>query len=192
MAIEPAEYNTTNPNKKICRYITFWTNHILRKIRGLFLSFSSKGTGLVVHGFPIYIMNPNVHIGDNVQLYPNISFLGEGEIIIADNVKIGNNVIIHSTKGSQVIIGSHTLIAANSYIIDCNHNTKSDKLIQEQGVSFEPIEIGKDVWIGASCVIGKGSRIGDGSIIGANSFVNSYITPYSIAFGTPAKIVKDR
>lgn len=161
-------------------------------IRKTLLPFSTRGKGLIVHGFPIYVMNKHVHIGCRVQLYPNISFFGQGEIIIGDDVKIGNNVVINATKESRVVIGNKTIIAANTYIIDSNHNTARDLPIQEQSVTAEKVEIGEDVWIGASCVIGKGAHIGKGSVIGANSFVNKFIPPYSIAVGSPAKIIKER
>ena len=156
------------------------------------LMFKTKGKGLKILGFPIYCFNHNVSIGENVTLYPNISFLGEGNIVIRDNVKIGNNVIIYASKGSSIEIGCKTIIAANSYIIDCNHNIMKSRYIQEQGLSSAPIKIGTDVWIGASCIIAKGAYISDGVVIGANSFVNTLIPEYSIAVGNPAKVIKIR
>ena len=137
-------------------------------------------------------MNKNVKIGNHVQLYPNVCFFGEGEIIIGDEVKIGNNVIINATKESQVIIGDKTIIAGNTYIIDCNHNIDREIPIQKQGVTADVVEIGEDVWIGASCVIGKGAHIGKGCVIGANSFVNGIIPPFSIAAGSPARVLNER
>ncbi len=38
-------------------------------------------------------------------------------------------------------------------------------------------------------IIKHGVKIGKGCIIGANSFVNKDIEDYSVAFGTPAKVV---
>ncbi|GJM57524.1 glycosyltransferase [Erysipelotrichaceae bacterium 66-17] len=54
------------------------------------------------------------------------------------------------------------------------------------------ISIGNDVWIGQSSMICDGTIIGDGAIIGAGSFVNQNIPKYSIAVGTPAKVIKYR
>ena len=156
------------------------------------LRFESKGDNLYVLGFPIYVFNPHVHIGNNVQLYPNVTFFGEGEIIIGNDVKIGNNVVINATKGSYVKIQDKTIIAANTYIIDSNHGIAKNIPIQNQDVSSSPVEIGEDCWIGASCVIGKGTKLGNGAVIGANSFVNTTIPAFSIAGGTPAKIIKER
>ncbi len=156
------------------------------------LKFAIRGKRLNIIDFPIYVLNRNVHIGNDVQIYPNVTFFGDGDIYIGNKVKIGNNVVINATKGSYVKILDKTIIAANTYIIDCNHNIAIDKPIQEQGVSYSPVVIGEDCWIGASSIIGKGANISKGAVIGANSFVNSHVPEYSIAVGSPAKIIKKR
>ncbi len=50
--------------------------------------------------------------------------------------------------------------------------------------------IENNVWIGKGCTILKGVTIKRGSVIGANSLVNTDIPEYSVAVGTPAKIIK--
>ena len=175
--------------QKLRKY-TMLLKRIVEKIRKK--RFYQVGSGLSVIAEPIYSFNNNVILGNNVHIYPGVTFFGDGKIIIGDNVKIGNNVIMNSSANGGIIIGNNTIIAANTYIIDNNHNIRKDSLIQKQGFTSELLTIGEDVWIGASCVIGKGSHIGNGAVVGANSFVNSKIEDYSIAFGTPAKIVKYR
>ena len=56
----------------------------------------------------------------------------------------------------------------------------------------QPITIEDDVWIGANVIILKGVTIGRGSIVGAGSVVTSNIPRYSIAIGSPAKMIKQR
>lgn len=55
-----------------------------------------------------------------------------------------------------------------------------------------PIEIGHDVWIGASVVLRGGIRIGTGSVIGANTVVTKDVSPYSVVAGNPGSVVKMR
>lgn len=165
---------------------------IWNKIKKRTLKFASQGSGLIILGYPVYLINRNVHIGDNVHLYPNVSFLGDGEIFIGNKVKIGNNCIIHASKGSFVKISDNTIIAANTYIIDCNHKICREQIIQNQGFDVAPVLIEEDVWIGASCVIGKGATIKKGAVIGANSFVNREVQEYAIVAGSPAKFIKIR
>jgi virginiamycin A acetyltransferase len=52
--------------------------------------------------------------------------------------------------------------------------------------------VGNDVWIGVNSVIKRGVRIGDSAIIGANSFVNTDIPEFSVAAGSPARIIGQR
>lgn len=138
------------------------------------------------------LINSNVKVGKNVKIYPNVSFEGEGLIILGDNVKLGTNTIIFSNKNSVVTIGNNTIIAANCYIIDSNHSVEKDNLIQKQPLLSEELKIGEDVWIGANCSIIKGAVVNNGVVIGANSLVNSEIDSYAIAVGTPAKKIKYR
>ncbi|MFW9973378.1 MAG: acyltransferase [Candidatus Odinarchaeota archaeon] len=63
--------------------------------------------------------------------------------------------------------------------------------IQHGSFSFGPIKVCKNARIGAYSVILPGVTIGEGSIIGANSLVSEDIPPFSIAFGSPAKVVRE-
>jgi len=62
--------------------------------------------------------------------------------------------------------------------------------IIQQPVKYKgEVVIGKNSWIGENVSI-IGAKIGKHCVIGANSFVNSDIPDYSIAVGTPAKVIK--
>ena len=129
-----------------------------------------------------------LEICDNVILYPRVTFSGSGHIKIGRGSKIGQDCIIYASSDGGVTIGDNTIIAAQTYIIDSNHNIAVNIEIVEQGLISSPIMIGNDVWIGANCSIIKGAKIEDHAVIGAKSLVNSIITEKSIAFGIPAKI----
>ncbi|MGV1019145.1 acyltransferase [Empedobacter falsenii] len=134
----------------------------------------------------------NLKIGKNVTIYPNVSFSGSGNITLGDNVQIGEGTLIYAHK--NVTIGNNVAIAGQCYIIDCNHGTKKDQLMQDQALEFDErgVIIGNDVWIASGCKVVKGALINDGVVIGAMSLVNSEITKYSIAVGIPAKVIKSR
>ena len=153
--------------------------------------FEKCGKNLKILG-KIHQINNNVLIGENVTLYPNVSFEGNGEIVIGNNVKIGTNVIISSHVGGGVYIGDYSSIAGNSYLIDCDHGTVGGIYIQKQPLITEKIYIGKDVWISAGVVIGKGSVIKDGAVVGANSFLKGIAEENCIYVGTPARKLRGR
>ncbi len=56
----------------------------------------------------------------------------------------------------------------------------------------EPCIVGNDVWIAAGVKINRNVKIGNGAIIGANSTVTRDIPSYSIAVGSPAKVIRKR
>lgn len=140
----------------------------------------------------IILINTNLRLGKNVNIYPHVQIFGDGLIEIEDNVDIGTGTIIYSSKNGGVHIGENSLIAAQSYIIDCDHGIEKDKLIQKQKNTVEKIYIGKDVWLGANVTILKGAYIEDGAIIGAKSLVKGKIEKNVIAVGVPAKELKRR
>lgn len=64
--------------------------------------------------------------------------------------------------------------------------------LESEAVSRGPIRVEDDVWIGMGTVILSGVTIGKGSVIGAYSVVSRDIPPFSIAVGSPARIIKAR
>lgn len=133
--------------------------------------------------------NGTIEIGENVILWPGVTFSGNGLIRIGNGVKIGQDVILYAHKeNGGVTIGDHTIIAAQTYIIDSNHSIEPSTLISKQPLTSKLVRIGSDVWIGANVTILEGSIIHNGAVIGAKSLVNSEIGQNEIAFGIPAKI----
>ncbi|MFX0042380.1 MAG: acyltransferase [Candidatus Hodarchaeota archaeon] len=62
--------------------------------------------------------------------------------------------------------------------------------INHGSFSFGPIKICKNARIGAYSLVLPGVTIGEGSIIGAYSVVANDIPPFSIAHGSPARVVR--
>lgn len=110
-----------------------------------------------------------------------------GDIIIGDYSRIGlGNTII-----GPVSIGNHVNLAQNITISGLNHNFQNvEKLIDEQGVSTQPIIIEDDVWIGANSVILSGVTLGRHCIVAAGSIVTRSIPSYSVCAGSPARVIK--
>lgn len=140
----------------------------------------------------VTLINNNITIGENVTLYPEVMFYGDGPIVIGDNVSIGNGTVIYASKNGGITIGSGTMIAAQTYIIDCDHGTKAGKPVAEQENSVAAVNIGQDVWLGTNVTVLKGSNIKNGAIIGAKALVKSEIPENAIAVGVPAKVLKYR
>lgn len=85
------------------------------------------------------------------------------------NVHLGNNVYINFNctfvDDAQIYIGDHTMIAPNATIIAASHPV-SPSLRKEGYGCNKPVHIGKNVWIASNVTILPGVTIGDHSIIG--------------------------
>ena len=110
--------------------------------------------------------------------------------------KIGNYCYLGMYSYFNCVqMGNYCSIAGNVTIGAMEHDyhdVSTSTFLSDSGYDDRITHIGNDVWIGAQCVIRQGITIGDGSVIGANSFVNKDVPPYSIVFGTPARIYKMR
>ena len=140
----------------------------------------------------VTLINHNIKLGKNVTIYPEVMFYGDGPITIGDNVTIGNGTIIYASKNGGITIGSGTMIAAQTYIIDCDHGIKAGIPVAQQENSVASVSIGADVWLGTNVTVLKGSNIGDGAIIGAKTLVKGNIPENAVAVGIPAKVLKYR
>ena len=172
-------------------------NKILNKIQRawrtmVFRAYTKNNKSKVKILGKITTLNRNIKVGKNVTIYPDVMFFGDGLIEIGDNVDIGNGTIVYASKSGGVKIGDNSMIAAQCYIIDCDHGIAADMLMREQKNTVEAVNIGNDVWVAASCKILKGSKIGDGAVIGASSVVKGEVPINAIAVGAPAKVKKYR
>ena len=116
-------------------------------------------------------------------------------VFFGDNVEI--NDYVHIAGGQKVKIGNNVLIASKVFITDINHGfyrgnnqDNPNSIPKERKLSTIPVEIKDNVWIGESVCILPGVTIGEGCIIGASSVVTKNIPDFSIAVGSPAKVVK--
>jgi acetyltransferase-like isoleucine patch superfamily enzyme len=153
----------------------------------------------------------NIFLGDRVLLF---QAKNGGELRLGDRVAILRDTILETGEGGSITIGKESyihprcqinayleainigervMIAANSAFYTHNHGTApGEPIISQPLTSRGPIIIGDDVWIGTGVIVLGGISIGEGSVIGAGSLVTRNIPANSIAFGVPAKVIKNR
>jgi acetyltransferase-like isoleucine patch superfamily enzyme len=122
--------------------------------------------------------------------YVKLNVGEKGKLEIGKDVFIGMFSFLSATD--HITIGDNSMIASHVTILDYDHGTDKNKLMQKQPTRAEAIYIGSDVWIGAGAIILKGVTIGDGAVVGAGSVVTKDVPPYFIVAGVPAKIIKQR
>jgi acetyltransferase-like isoleucine patch superfamily enzyme len=117
-------------------------------------------------------------------------------------IRIGSDVAmndyVHIGAVESVSIGDRVLIASKVFISDHDHGSygkgglHTDPRIppRQRLLSASPVVIEDDVWLGEFVSVLAGVRIGKGSVIGTMSTVTRDIPPYSIAVGSPARVIK--
>ncbi len=156
-----------------------------------------------VHPIPDYdkeiyvkptITNPNIIVGEFTY--------------IADSEFESHVTHHYAWNGDKLIIGKFCQIASGVEFVmnGANHQMNAVSTfpfytlegweMEPPAASDLPLKgdtlIGNDVWIGQNAVILPGVHIGDGAIIGANSVVGSYIPPYTVVIGNPARNIRKR
>jgi acetyltransferase-like isoleucine patch superfamily enzyme len=179
--------------------------------------FADIGKSVYIQNDVEFLDAGNIKIGDGVYIFKGARLDARGpksnRIVLANKVVIERNVEIGCLSNScinideetfiapgvciggpgDIKIGKYCLISAYSAIIANNHIfTDTIQPIKNQGVSRKGIVIEDDCWLGHGVTVLDGVTIGKGSVIGAGSVVTKNIPPYSVAVGTPARVIKSR
>ncbi|QIB49359.1 sugar O-acetyltransferase [Streptomyces aureoverticillatus] len=108
----------------------------------------------------------NTTFGENVFVNQGCTFMDKG------GIRIGNGVMI--APKVSLITGGHPLPLAE----------------RREYLSFAPIVVEDDVWIGASAVILQGVTIGAGAVVAAGAVVTRDVPARTLAAGVPARVIK--
>ena len=140
-----------------------------------------------------------IWIGEDVLIAAHVTLsagMGPGQEMLTNPVvRIGDRCLIG--RGTSIIghltieIGDDVFTGMNVYITDQNHGYEElDVPIGKQLPNERAVVIGKGSWIGSGAIILPGSKIGDHVVVGANSVVTGEIPSYSVAVGSPAKVIR--
>ncbi|MFC1799814.1 acyltransferase [Candidatus Eisenbacteria bacterium] len=147
-------------------------------------------SGTVIYG--------GVRIGKNLQTGHNVVIREENEI--GDDFAIWNNTVID--YGCR--IGVNVKIHCNCYI--AQFTIVEDNAFMAPGVTIandlhpgcefsskcmRGPHIGKGAQIGVNVTILPFVKIGEGCLIGGGSVVSKDLPPFSLAYGNPARVVRD-
>lgn len=165
-----------NKISRIKRYVSCYIiNHFLTgthffSFKRRLLNFGSIpcGKGSKIVG-PLYIGGVSkLSIGENVWVGRNFSLLGNGEVVLKNNIDIAPEVVFAT--------GSHEI-------------SSDEKHRAGEGISYK-IVVEDGVWIGVRSTIMGDTVISSGSVIGACSLVNKSVESDGVYVGTPVKLLK--
>lgn len=120
------------------------------------------------------------------KLFPAYRLRKSGAVV-GKNVFFGDGFYAELENAKLLKIGEGTVFAAFCKII--LHDSSLNN-IDDFGILYGKVNIGRHVYIGAGSIILPGTDIGDGTIVGAGSVVKGVLKKNSVYVGTPAKYLE--
>lgn len=115
----------------------------------------------------------DVELGDRVVLMFGCVLRAEADrIVVGSETNIQDNAVVHCDRGFPVVIGARVTVGHGAVIHGAN--------------------IGDRCLIGIGAVVLNGAVVGEGSWVAAGSVVmeGASIAPWSLAVGTPARVLR--
>ncbi|MCJ2375343.1 acyltransferase [Vibrio sp. ZSDZ34] len=148
-------------------------------------------------GIPFVSGSLSISIGNQCRISGHTTFSGRScsynpQLIVGDNVDIGwqNTIAV----GRKVILGDNVRLAGKVYLFGYSGHPLDAKQ-RAEGAPDEESRIGdihleKDVWLASNVIVQSGVTIGQGTIVAAGSVVTKSLPPFVLAGGSPAKVIR--
>lgn len=90
-----------------------------------------------------------------------------------------------------ITIGNNVSLAHNTSILSVNHTWNIlVEPIKYNPISYSPVIICNDVWVGCGCRLMAGVTINSRSVIAAGAVVTKDVSSHTLVGGVPAKVIK--
>jgi acetyltransferase-like isoleucine patch superfamily enzyme len=140
---------------------------------------TSQGEPYFVH--QMADLGNKVQVGRYSYIHGNTRVTGNQSLQIGKFCSIASGVRLHC--GDEHDLEHISTFPFNTILgVDLNYHE----------VRGAGIVIGNDVWIGEGVRILSGAVIGNGSVLGAGGLIKSYVEPYSVYGGNPARLIRKR
>jgi UDP-N-acetylbacillosamine N-acetyltransferase len=134
-----------------------------------------------------------LHLGDlgraegfdlATAVHPHAVLAGDVPIGVGTVIAAGAVINPGSTLGENVIVNTGAIVDHECRIDDGAHLSPGVRLAGR-------VQVGRMTWVGIGAVVKDRVRIGGGSIIGAGSLVLTDIPDGVVAYGVPARVIRE-
>lgn len=131
--------------------------------------------------------------GPGLRLSPTASLRNGERIRLGAEVHVGERSCLWAGDVEACItLGDNALLGPEVFITASNYEVRYGEPIMYQRHLEADVHVGSDVWLGARVVVLPGVTIGDGCVVGAGSVVTHDLPAFSIAVGSPARVIERR
>lgn len=166
--------------------------HLVGDIRACIFNVKRDGPVYIGRGCSLK-GKKNIQLATHVTIRSSVQiWSGGGTVKIGMGSEIGERCRISIANSLE--IGEKVLLSPNVYITDCDHEYRNiDTPVMDQGIvqKGQKVSIGDGTYIGINVVIVGNVKIGKHCVIGANSVVTKNVPDYSVAVGSPARVIKN-
>ena len=158
----------------------------------------SHGKRLYLFGGVPFVSGPlSISLGNDCRVSGQTTFSARPQsdnpqLIVGNNVDIGWQSTI--AVGKRVIIEDNVRIAGKAFLFGYSGHSL-DPQLRAQGYGDLDNDVGdiileQDVWLGTNVTVCPNVTIGRGTIVGTGSVVTKSLPPMVVAAGNPAKIIR--
>jgi maltose O-acetyltransferase len=127
----------------------------------------------------------------DARIFEGVRIIEPSRLRLGRETSVSPGAILDCRGGLEV--GAYSMIGIDALVLTSNHaHDRVDVPMRQQGLTFAPVVIGDDVWIGARAIVLPGVRIGQGAIVAAGAVVTTDVDNYSIVGGVPARQIAMR
>jgi acetyltransferase-like isoleucine patch superfamily enzyme len=129
-------------------------------------------------------------LGHNVTAEPPLTLTGAGTVALGNNVHLGTGVRLYGEGG--LVVGDHTRLGAGVAVYTTSPETEGEGLPHDHRQRYEPVTIGRNVYVGPGAAVLPGARIGDGAVVGAGTVVAGVVPVGAVVGAAPSPVVGRR
>lgn len=160
----------------------------LARLRGREIGWSGKP--LFYEGWPILRTDGPIDLGLNCRLRggpTRTRLITRNGGRIEFGARVGINFGTEICAEHLVRIGDDVAIGPYATIYD----TSFHPVGEGEEVTFGPVEIGANAWLGRQALIMPGVEIGEHSVVASGAVVTADVPPRTLVAGNPARVVRE-
>ena len=177
---------------RIVYYEPIFKSQCVRVGTGFKMYYAGNGSAKILGDLQIYL-------GSNVTIFDNASFVGlkvfdKPELHVGSNTYIGPNVSFR--VGKKIKIGKYCFISSN-FISDNPGHQLDNAFIRMQSGGGSPhsktirsVEIGDLCWLTLGTAVYPGTTVGDGVVAKLGTHLSKIVPPFCLVSGNPWKVEK--